>query len=111
MELVKERVVLRRNVIIALLLSLPAPGDVVSRACGDETTNAVTKLGGAVHHIAMNSDELEVDLQLRGKDLTDEGLATVAKLKAEVGREATAKLLFRRIVADHRYQRDASGLL
>ena len=35
----------------------------------------IRKLGGTVRQIAMNTDDLDVDFHLSGRDLTDEGLA------------------------------------
>ena len=42
---------------------------------------AVKKLGGTVRPIADNRDEWEVEFHLRGQNLTDDGLAVVARLK------------------------------
>lgn len=42
--------------------------------------DAVTRLGGLVRPIARNSQGLDVDFHLRGRQLTDKGLAYVARL-------------------------------
>lgn len=43
--------------------------------------DAIRKLGGAVRRIAADTDGVEVDFHLSGRELTDEGLAHVAKVR------------------------------
>ncbi|MCH7725606.1 MAG: hypothetical protein IH991_03870 [Planctomycetes bacterium] len=42
---------------------------------------AIKKIGGSVRRIAVNNEDREVEFHLRGRELTDEGLVHVARLK------------------------------
>ncbi|MDG2208099.1 MAG: hypothetical protein P8K78_09375 [Pirellulales bacterium] len=44
----------------------------------------IEKLGGTVRHVAANDPSQEVDFHLSGKDLTDEGLASVGEVEGVI---------------------------